>query len=104
MCCGRRPGPPTTDRGVSPGAPPVRAAGVLVHRGGGPEPGMVTLHHRHPRAVMVRGPVTGRAYVFSAGEPDQPVDARDAEGLLRTGHFARAPDPVPGPRGTAPRS
>jgi hypothetical protein len=82
----------------------MRAAGMVVHPGGAPAPGTVMLHHRHPRAVMVRGPVTGRAYVFSAGEPDQPVDPRDADGLLRTGHFLRAPDPVPGPRGASPRS
>ena len=91
MCCGRRPGPAGAARQGSPGAPPARpAAGVMLAPGGAAGSGAVILRHRHRSPVMVRGPVTGRAYVFSAAQPEQPVDARDAEGLLRTGHFLRA--------------
>ncbi len=105
MCCGRKPGPLRADRGVSPGVPPTPAAGgaVLTPRGA-PAPGTVMLRHRHPRPVLVRGPVTGRAYVFSVAAPAQPVDPRDADALLRTGQFLRDPDPGPGPRGTGART
>ena len=50
----------------------------------------VVLRYRERARVLVRGPVTGQAYAFSAGQPTQPVDARDAEALLRTRHFVRA--------------
>jgi hypothetical protein len=38
-------------------------------------------------AVIVRGPVTGRQYSFTAVQPVQTVDKRDAEHLLRTSRF-----------------
>lgn len=49
----------------------------------------VVLRYRERARVMVRGPVTGRSYEFSAGQPSQSVDARDAESLLRTRYFMR---------------
>ncbi len=50
----------------------------------------VTLRLRERARVVVRGPVTGRAYAFGTESPTQPVDVRDAEALLRTRRFDRA--------------
>jgi hypothetical protein len=50
----------------------------------------VQLRYRDRAPVQVRGPATGRTYVFSAVQPVQVVDARDADGLLRTRMFLRA--------------
>jgi hypothetical protein len=50
----------------------------------------VVLRYRERARVLVRGPVTGRPYEFSAEQPTQSVEARDAEALLRTRHFVRA--------------
>lgn len=41
-------------------------------------------------AILVRGPRTGRVYAFRPGEPDQVIDHRDAEVLLRTGFLRLA--------------
>lgn len=60
-----------------------RAGPRSVARAGG-----VALRPREPGPVVVRGPVTGRAYELSAGRPVQ-IDPRDAEILLRTGRFTR---------------
>jgi hypothetical protein len=69
------PAPALTRRPVWP-APAVHGGGVV-------------LRYREPGPVLVRGPVTGRPYEFSAGQ-GRSVDARDAEVLLRTRHFVRA--------------
>lgn len=45
------------------------------------------LHYVQNRAILVRGPVTGRVYQFSAAHADTNVDGRDAAPLLRTGLF-----------------
>ena len=37
--------------------------------------------------IVVRGPLTGRAYAFSPTDPVHPVDRRDADILLRTSFF-----------------
>jgi hypothetical protein len=37
--------------------------------------------------IVVRGPLTGRAYAFSPADPVHPVDRRDADILLRTSFF-----------------
>lgn len=50
----------------------------------------VVLRYYDRARVRVRGPVTGRVYEFSAEQPTQSVEARDAELLLRTRHFMRA--------------
>jgi hypothetical protein len=42
------------------------------------------------RALVVRGPVTGRAYRFHEGAYIQPVDPRDAANLIMTGYFRPA--------------
>jgi len=54
------------------------------------EPGaMQTLRYVGGRDVTVRGPVTGRTYLFSAAIPTRAVDAQDAMVLLRTAYFRR---------------
>jgi len=50
----------------------------------------VILRYRERARVMVRGPVTGQSYEFSAVQPTQSVDTRDAEVLLLTRYFIRA--------------
>jgi hypothetical protein len=37
--------------------------------------------------VLVKGPISGRAYHFSAASPVQPVDARDVPALLNSQCF-----------------
>jgi len=53
--------------------------------------GMVTLHYLEQSPILVRGPVSGRYYEFSAARPDRQIDPRDAPQLLRTSFFRRAP-------------
>jgi hypothetical protein len=48
------------------------------------------LHYTGVAPVRVRGPQTGRTYVFSGAAPIGAVDRRDAEGLMRIGLFRRA--------------
>ena len=50
----------------------------------------IQLRYRERAPVRVRGPVTGRTYEFSVAQSVQVVDARDADGLLRTRMFLRA--------------
>jgi hypothetical protein len=50
----------------------------------------VQLRYRERAPVRVRGPVTGQAYEFSVAQSVQVIDARDAQGLLRTRMFLRA--------------
>jgi hypothetical protein len=53
-------------------------------------PSRTVLLRYHDRArLLVRGPVTGHPYAFSADQPAQAVEARDAEVLLRTRRFLR---------------
>ena len=49
----------------------------------------VVLRYHERTRMVVRGPVTGQHYAFSAEQPAQAVDARDAEALLRTRRFVR---------------
>ena len=39
------------------------------------------------RSLMLRGPATGRAYVFSADHRQEDVDQRDLRAILATGLF-----------------
>jgi hypothetical protein len=48
------------------------------------------LHYNGMSTVQVRGPQTGRTYVFTRTAPDVPVDRRDAESLMRIGLFRLA--------------
>jgi hypothetical protein len=47
------------------------------------------LHYTGVAGVRVRGPETGRMYVFSGAHPDAAVDRRDVDGLIRIGLFRR---------------
>jgi hypothetical protein len=48
---------------------------------------MVAIRYLRTTDIAVRGPATGRRYVFSGGSPVQVVDTRDAAALLRSGLF-----------------
>lgn len=108
-CCGqRRSQAAGMSRGAAPSAMPTPVLGASVGLGVGvgmwTSPGSSTSHAqatlqgarsvilrlRERARVVVRGPVTGRAYAFGTESPTQPVDARDAEALLRTRRFERA--------------
>lgn len=79
-----------TERGLDP---PTVTAGVGVSqwmRGPLAEIRGLRLRYRERVRMLVHGPVTGRAYEFSAVQPTQLVERRDAEELLRTRYFTRA--------------
>jgi hypothetical protein len=71
--------------------PPDPAPGTLRHPAlpGGAAVRTVTLRYRDRAPAQVRGPATGRLYLFSVLQPTQAVDVRDAETLLRTRLFVR---------------
>jgi hypothetical protein len=50
----------------------------------------VQIEFTRRRAIVVRGPATGRAYRFHEGAYTQPVDPRDAAALITTGYFRPA--------------
>lgn len=50
----------------------------------------VSLRYLADSPILVRGSASGREYSFSSAQPVQPVEARDAEPLLRTRFFRRA--------------
>lgn len=79
-CCGRK-------RSSSAGV-----ASTVLHTPalGPPSLRDVVLRYREHTRVVVRGPVTGRAYEFSAQQPTRAVESRDAAWLLRTQRFVRA--------------
>jgi hypothetical protein len=47
------------------------------------------LHYTEAEPIRVWGPVTGRPYDFSATQPLQSVEARDAAAFTRTSVFRR---------------
>lgn len=49
----------------------------------------VSLEYLESSPIQVRGPATGRQYMFSGTQPVQPVDLRDADALLRTRFFRK---------------
>ena len=51
--------------------------------------GSVRVRYVDAIAIVVQGSVTGHRYYFSAAEPVQLVDRRDAELMLRSRHFRR---------------
>ncbi|HUG23510.1 MAG TPA: hypothetical protein VMN83_13385 [Albitalea sp.] len=87
-CCGqgRNPPPPV----LRPGPPAAVPEFRLGTRGAAASARGVLLRCREQARVLVRGPVTGRAYEFSAQQPVLSVEPRDAELLLRTRQFVRA--------------
>jgi hypothetical protein len=66
-------------RPPSPATPPQPQAGALV-----------ALRAVSSGGMVVRGPTTGRQYAFSAAQPVQMVEGRDAAALLRTSWFRLA--------------
>ena len=87
-CCGQK-----RNQGAMPpvgplGGSPPRTASVVRDRAP-TGAGGVLLRTRDRVLVRVRGPVTGQVYEFSGERPSRWVDARDADGLLRTRHFVR---------------
>ena len=50
----------------------------------------VTLNYTESAAIRVRGPVTGRPYVFSGSQPSQAVDVRDAAVFARNSSFRQS--------------
>jgi hypothetical protein len=76
-CCGKKREAMQLRRTVSvtprPASPPTRPRTPLVFHGIG--------------SYLVTGPHSREVYRFSSRQPEQSVDARDAEALLRTGLF-----------------
>jgi hypothetical protein len=49
----------------------------------------VALQYLQTTSILVKGPISGRQYTFSGQKPNQTVDARDVEPLLKTGFFRK---------------
>lgn len=76
--------PASGDRPATPAsAPEAVSSGVPAYLS-------VRLRYLERSPILVRGPETGRQYRFSATEPLQTVDPRDAPALLRSGFFRQA--------------
>ncbi len=90
-CCGQH----RSGGSVAPGwAPPsVQPAspgtGLVWPPSMGRQVATLHLRYRDRARISVRGPATGRSYEFSAAQPVQAVEVRDAQSLLRTGLFMR---------------
>jgi hypothetical protein len=65
----------------SPAPPRVTPSAVPSHE--------VMLHYTQAAPIRVWGPVTGRPYDFSAAQPVQAIEARDAAVFTRTSAFRR---------------
>ena len=87
-CCGLRRSRPATTVTASPRP----AADAFAQRAVSAPTGArgVLLKYRERARILVRGPITGRAYEFSPQLPTQSVEPRDADVLLRSGRFLRA--------------
>ena len=78
--------PPLT-RPITPAlARPAMPAAARVPLSASPQQ-RVNLRYLERSPILVEGPATGRQYSFSAGNPLQSVDRRDAATLLRTRFF-----------------
>jgi len=86
-CCGLRSQIPAT---ATAPLRPVAEAFTQRPRGAPPGSRGVLLTYRERARILVRGPVTGRAYEFSPQLPPPSVEPRDADVLLRSGRFRRA--------------
>jgi hypothetical protein len=89
-CCGQSRAAYTPPPRPAPAPPPDAPGFAEARPEQGAAPGTVRLRFTRDAGVRVRGPVSGRSYDFSGGAPVHAVDARDADGLLRTGYFRRA--------------
>ena len=72
----------------APPAPPAMALRPAVAAPIGAPFGAVGLRYLARSPIVVRGPVSGIEYRFSAAQPVQRVARADREALLRTGHFS----------------
>ena len=70
-------------------SPQRRAVAAEPSRSRAAAPAAVLLRHRNPGTLALRGPRSGRIYLFSDREP-RAVDPEDAATLLRTGAVERA--------------
>jgi hypothetical protein len=73
-CCGQRRADAAQQ--ISPANRPVDSSGAVAD-----------LRFTQDAAALVRGPVTGRHYQFHNRICNQPIDARDAAILLKSGYF-----------------
>lgn len=80
---------PSASRPV-PTPPPSPASATGSAQDSGPVGPATLLRYTKDTPILVRGPATGRQYRFSPSSPNQAVDLRDAEALLRTGLFTAA--------------
>ena len=87
-CCGLKRSPLPAALAASPRPAPDAVGHRLAEATAGGRG--VTLRYRDRSRILVRGPVTGRAYEFSPRQPTPSVDMRDADVLMRTGRFLRA--------------
>ena len=69
-------------------APPATAPRLAAVAPFGAPFGAVSLRYLARSPIVVRGPVSGIEYRFSAAQPVQRVARADREALLRTGHFS----------------
>lgn len=90
-CCGKTRSTFIGQRPVARSAPSSPAANRPRVPVAAPAPGgLVALRSVAAGGMVVRGPVTGRQYTFSAAAQVQMVEARDAAALLRTSWFRQA--------------
>jgi len=96
MCCGKRREELSAQSAAK--VPPSRTSQATIELGkgrplfsaAGYAAGVpVFVRYTESQSVVVRGPVTGRGYAFSAADPVQSVDPRDAGALLQARFFRR---------------
>src|SRR5262245_9836845 len=85
--------PPPASRPIAPPptGQPVASPAASRPVAPGPPGSGVALRYLEQSRILVRGPASGRQYEFSARQPVQQVDGRDAPALLGTRFFRRAP-------------
>jgi hypothetical protein len=94
-CCGQKRMPlkrPQTASAASrrPASSPALQAAASTPRPSISAVASISLRYLRQGGIILRGPVTGRQYSFTAARPIQPVDAQDAAALLRTSWFKRS--------------
>jgi hypothetical protein len=96
MCCGKRREELSAQSAAK--LPPSRTSQAAFERDKGRTrvsapaytPGApVPVRYTESQSIVVRGPVTGRRYPFSAANPTQLVDPRDAAAILQSRFFRR---------------
>ena len=80
--------PRTPDRSTSFAEPRLAPPATAPRPALGAPFGAVALRYLARSPIVVRGPVSGTEYRFSAAQPVQRVARADREALLRTGHFS----------------